>query len=84
MWPGAGAALAPVAGGCYCVLMRDGVEAAGEFVEIDPPHRLVFIRGWKHDRAVLRGVPTRSRGCCVTAASFVTGQETLEGLAPGG
>jgi uncharacterized protein YndB with AHSA1/START domain len=54
-WMGAGAALEPVPGGCYRVVMRDGVEAAGEFVEIDPPHRLVFTWGWTHDQAVPPG-----------------------------
>ena len=39
-WMGAGAVLEPMPGGCYRILMRDGVEAAGEFVEIDPPRRL--------------------------------------------
>jgi len=32
-----------------------GVEASGEFVEIDPPHRLVFTWGWTHDLAVPPG-----------------------------
>ncbi|HEY6278841.1 MAG TPA: SRPBCC domain-containing protein [Streptosporangiaceae bacterium] len=54
-WMGAGATLEPVAGGCYRILMRGGVEAAGEFVEIDPPHRLVFTWGWTNDRAVPPG-----------------------------
>ena len=54
-WMGAEAALEPVPGGCYRIVMRDGVEAAGEFVEIDPPHRLVFTWGWTHDRAVPPG-----------------------------
>jgi uncharacterized protein YndB with AHSA1/START domain len=35
--------------------MRDGVEAAGEFVEVDPPRRLVFTWGWTHDDAVAPG-----------------------------
>jgi uncharacterized protein YndB with AHSA1/START domain len=52
---GSDATLEPVPGGCYRVLMRDGVEAAGEFVEIDPPHRLVFTWGWTQDRAVPPG-----------------------------
>ena len=54
-WMGTGAALEPVPGGCYRVLMRDGVEAAGQFVEVDPPNRLVFTWGWTHDRAVPPG-----------------------------
>ena len=54
-WMGADATLEPVPGGCYRILMRDGVETAGEFVEVDPPHRLVFTWGWTHDHAVPPG-----------------------------
>jgi uncharacterized protein YndB with AHSA1/START domain len=54
-WMGTFATLEPVPGGSYRVLMRDGVEAAGKFVEIDPPHRVVFTWGWTHDRAVPPG-----------------------------
>ena len=46
------ATLEPVPGGVYRVSMRDGVEAAGEFVEVDPPRRLVFTWGWTQDHAV--------------------------------
>jgi uncharacterized protein YndB with AHSA1/START domain len=35
--------------------MREGVAAVGEFVEIEPPHRLVFTWGWTHDHAVAPG-----------------------------
>jgi uncharacterized protein YndB with AHSA1/START domain len=45
-WMGARATLEPEPGGVYRVGMRDGVEAVGEFVEVDPPHRLVFTWGW--------------------------------------
>jgi len=54
-WMGSEAGLEPAPGGCYRVLMRDGVEASGEFVEIDPPRRLVFTWGWTHDLAVPPG-----------------------------
>ena len=54
-WMGTGAALEPVPGGRYRVVMRDGVQAAGEFVEVDPPHRLVFTWGWTHDDTVPPG-----------------------------
>ena len=54
-WMGNDATLEPVPGGSYRIRMRDGVEAAGEFVEIDPPRRLVFTWGWTHDRAVPPG-----------------------------
>ena len=35
--------------------MRGGIQAAGEFVEIDPPRRLVFTWGWTNDPAVAPG-----------------------------
>ena len=54
-WMGAEATLDPAPGGIYRVRMRDGVQAAGEFVEVDPPHRLVFTWGWTHDLAVAPG-----------------------------
>lgn len=45
-WMGNRATLEPVPGGSYHVWMRDGVVVAGEFVEVDPPRRLVFTWGW--------------------------------------
>jgi uncharacterized protein YndB with AHSA1/START domain len=54
-WMGKDAVLEPVPGGCYRIVMSAGVAAAGEFVEIDPPHRLVFTWGWTHDSAVPPG-----------------------------
>ena len=54
-WMGRDAMLQPVPGGSYRVFMQDGVEAAGEFVEIDPPRRVVFTWGWTHDPAVPPG-----------------------------
>src|SRR6266487_3206038 len=82
-WMGTGARLEPVPGGCYRVLMRDGVEASGEFVEVDPPRRLVFTWGWTHDPAVPPGATrvvvtlepeTAAPGsCCATTACPMTG-----------
>ena len=54
-WMGRDATLEPVPGGAYRVRMGNGAEAAGEFVEVDPPHRLVFTWGWAHDQAVPPG-----------------------------
>ena len=54
-WMGTDATLEPAPGGCYRVRMRDGVEAAGEFVEVDPPRRVVFTWGWTQDQAVPPG-----------------------------
>jgi uncharacterized protein YndB with AHSA1/START domain len=54
-WMGSGAALEPVPGGTYRILMRDGIEAAGHFLEVDPPRRLVFTWGWTNSHAVPPG-----------------------------
>jgi uncharacterized protein YndB with AHSA1/START domain len=35
--------------------MRDGVETVGTFLEIDPPHRIVFTWGWTQGSAVPPG-----------------------------
>ena len=45
-WMGRDATLEAVPGGSYRIFMREGVEAVGEFVEIDPPRRVVFTWGW--------------------------------------
>jgi uncharacterized protein YndB with AHSA1/START domain len=49
------ATLEPEPGGAYRVFMRDGVETVGEFVEVDPPRRLVFTWGWAQDADVPPG-----------------------------
>jgi uncharacterized protein YndB with AHSA1/START domain len=51
-WMGIHATLEPVPGGAYRVSVSDGVEASGVFLEVDPPHRLVFTWGWTDDQAV--------------------------------
>lgn len=55
VWMGKTAVLEPHAGGTYLVRMRDGVETSGEFLELDPPHRLVFTWGWTQDEDVPPG-----------------------------
>jgi uncharacterized protein YndB with AHSA1/START domain len=55
LWMGDSATLNPVPGGVYRVKMGNGVEAAGEFVEIDPPRRVVFTWGWTEGVAVAPG-----------------------------
>ena len=54
-WMGSDARLDPVPGGIYRVTMRGGIEAIGQFVEVDPPHSLVFTWGWTNDREVPPG-----------------------------
>jgi uncharacterized protein YndB with AHSA1/START domain len=45
-WMGLTASLDPRPGGLYLVEVIPGHTARGEFVEIDPPSRLVFTWGW--------------------------------------
>ncbi len=54
-WMGSSATLEAVAGGVYRVGMRDGVEAVGEFLEVDFPNRVVFTWGWTDQFAVAPG-----------------------------
>jgi uncharacterized protein YndB with AHSA1/START domain len=46
-WMGQGVSFDPRPGGLYRVEVIPGHTARGEFVELDPPHRLVFTWGWE-------------------------------------
>jgi uncharacterized protein YndB with AHSA1/START domain len=46
-WMGLTASFDPRPGGVYKVEVIPGHTAHGEFVELDPPHRLVFTWGWE-------------------------------------
>ena len=46
-WKGIRAELNPWPGGLYRVDINGRDVARGEYVEIDPPHRLVFTWGWE-------------------------------------
>jgi uncharacterized protein YndB with AHSA1/START domain len=46
-WMGIAAALDPQPGGLYRVEVMPGLVAVGEFVELDPPRRLVHTWGWE-------------------------------------
>jgi uncharacterized protein YndB with AHSA1/START domain/DNA-binding transcriptional ArsR family regulator len=46
-WMGVSATLDPRPGGVYRVEVLPGQTARGEFVELDPPRRLVFTWGWE-------------------------------------
>ena len=50
-WMGMSASLDARPGGEYRVQVISGNVASGEFVEVDPPHRLVWTWGWE-DEAV--------------------------------
>jgi uncharacterized protein YndB with AHSA1/START domain len=46
-WMGMRATFEPEPGGLYRCEVIPGHTARGEFVELDPPHRLVFTWGWE-------------------------------------
>jgi uncharacterized protein YndB with AHSA1/START domain len=46
-WMGMTATLEPEPGGVYRCEVIPGHTARGEFVELDPPHRLVYTWGWE-------------------------------------
>jgi uncharacterized protein YndB with AHSA1/START domain len=46
-WMGQSASFEPRPGGLYRVEVIPGNTALGEFVELDPPRRLVFTWGWE-------------------------------------
>lgn len=59
-WMGSEATLEPVPGGVYRLRMPDGFEAAGQFAEVEPPHRIVFTWGFASDEAAQRTKHQRS------------------------
>jgi uncharacterized protein YndB with AHSA1/START domain len=48
-WMGAEATFDPRPGGVYKLAMNEKWIALGEFVEVDPPNRVVFTWGWEGD-----------------------------------
>jgi len=54
-WMGVSAQLDPRPGGIYRVTVPQGFVAVGEFVEVDPPRRVVFTWGWEGDGPVPPG-----------------------------
>lgn len=59
-WMGQSASFDARPGGLYCVEVIPGHTASGEFVELDPPHRLVYTWGWESGKGseVLPGSTT--------------------------
>jgi uncharacterized protein YndB with AHSA1/START domain len=55
MWQGVDAELDPRPGGLFRVRMtgRSRQVATGEYVEVDPPKRVVFTWGWEPDESLL-------------------------------
>ena len=57
-WKGMKADLDATPGGIYRCEVIPGHTARGEFVELDPPHRLVSTWGWENESAVPPGTST--------------------------
>jgi uncharacterized protein YndB with AHSA1/START domain len=50
-WKGREAELDARPGGIYRVVINDRATARGEYVEVDPPRRIVFTWGWEGDES---------------------------------
>lgn len=60
-WQGTYAELDPRPGGRYVFHFGDGPRIVGEYIELDPPHRLVLAWGWERaEGSPLAEVPPRS------------------------
>ena len=58
-WQGIGAELDPRPGGIFRVKQNDaGFVSRGEFLELDPPNRVVFSWGWEGIEGLLPGQST--------------------------
>jgi uncharacterized protein YndB with AHSA1/START domain len=57
-WKGEAATLDPRPGGIYRVALNEQAIAVGEYVEVDPPNRIVFTWGWKGDASTPPGSST--------------------------
>ena len=60
LWMGERATFDVRPGGAWTIDVIPGNTASGEFVEIDPPHRLVYTWGWEHTRHDGNAVPLGS------------------------
>ena len=59
-WMGEAASFEPRPGGLYRLGVIPGHTATGAFVELDPPHRLVFTWGWEPGEEGANPVPPGS------------------------
>lgn len=53
-WMGTAVEVDPRSGGIYRVNITGGRIARGEYVEVSPPHRVVFTWGWETDESPVR------------------------------
>jgi uncharacterized protein YndB with AHSA1/START domain len=57
-WKGVDATVEAVPGGIYRVNVTGGKHAVGEYLEVDPPRRVVFTWGWEGDDQLPPGSST--------------------------
>ena len=57
-WQGIKAELDPRPGGVFRVWMDANTVASGEYMEVDPPHRVVFTWGWEGNERIPPGSTT--------------------------
>jgi uncharacterized protein YndB with AHSA1/START domain len=57
-WKGTAAQLDPQPGGAYRVEMGTNGWVSGEYIEVDPPNRIVFTWGWENQAVVPPGATT--------------------------
>jgi uncharacterized protein YndB with AHSA1/START domain len=60
LWMGERAAIDARVGGEWSIDVIPGNTASGEFVEVDPPHRLVYTFGWASTQSEENQVPLGS------------------------
>lgn len=78
-WMGASAEVDPRAGGIYRVNITGGRIASGEYVEVSPPHRVVFTWGWETDDS-----PVRPGSSTVSVTLIPDGDHTIVRLVHSG
>jgi uncharacterized protein YndB with AHSA1/START domain len=81
-WMGIEHKLDPVAGGLFRVDINGRDVAVGEFVEVDPPRRVVFTWGWQESTALPPGSTTIEVDLVPDGYATVL-QFTHRGLPPG-
>ena len=59
-WIGQRATLDPRRGGIYRCVMNDTATVVGEYVEVEPPHRVVFTWGFENNPGIPPGSSTVS------------------------
>lgn len=76
-WMGMEATFEPHPGGVYLLKVIDGHTARGEFVEVDPPRRLVFTFGWDAGEDGSAPVPPGSTTIEIELVATADGGGTL-------